>query len=309
MQTARFLLATILACRLCAGVASAQDTRHQPHARAVEQPSRSTGQVRFAQPARDGARSLVGATSSAVEAQPVSRRAITSESSTTAGYHALTLDNAASALAAADASPVDDDRPRGHTDSAAHDSEPGPSAAGHSGAVRTPLPPRGAGASRLRNPGPSSARRAPTANLPSLVTVASSLAIVLGLFFVVIVVLRRGNPKGLQLLPREALDILGRTPLPGKQQVYLIRCGGKLLLVGVTPSGAETLTEITEPREVDRLTALCQQGRPESATATFRKMLDELGAEPHAPGFVDRSGPPTRRGLLGGRVQEATHVA
>jgi len=50
-------------------------------------------------------------------------------------------------------------------------------------------------------------------------------------------------------------------------------------LVSVTPSGAETLTEITDPVEVERLAALCERDRPGSITSTFRNMLVQLGNE------------------------------
>ena len=43
------------------------------------------------------------------------------------------------------------------------------------------------------------------------------------------------------LTTRDVVQVLGRAPLSGKQQMHLVRFGGKLLLLSVTPSGAETL--------------------------------------------------------------------
>ena len=60
--------------------------------------------------------------------------------------------------------------------------------------------------------------------------------------------------------------------------MHLLRCGNKLLLVSVTPVGAETLTEVTDPIEVDRLAGLCRQAHPQSATATFRQVLNQFGS-------------------------------
>ena len=123
--------------------------------------------------------------------------------------------------------------------------------------------------------GSSGARPTKSHSLP-LVTVAASLAVVLGLFFLVAWLMRRGLPKGGQLLPTEALEVLGRTPLPGKQQLQLLRFGNKLLLVSMAPGVAETLAEISDPTEVDRLVGLCQQNRSGSATAVFRNILQQI---------------------------------
>jgi hypothetical protein len=77
--------------------------------------------------------------------------------------------------------------------------------------------------------------------------------------------------------------------------VQLLRCGGKLLLVSVTPTTAETLTEITDPAEVERLAELCHQGRAQGATACFRRVFEQLTArreshETHEQLFDERFG-------------------
>jgi flagellar biogenesis protein FliO len=113
----------------------------------------------------------------------------------------------------------------------------------------------------------------------SLVTVAVSLAIVLGLFFLVAWLMRRGMPRGGQTLPTDVLEVLGRMPLPGRQQLQLLRFGNKLLLVSLAPGVAETLAEISDPTEIDRLTGLCQQSRSGSATAVFRNMLQQISSD------------------------------
>lgn len=128
---------------------------------------------------------------------------------------------------------------------------------------------------------------APEPAISTALTVGGSLALVLGLFFIVAWLLRRGLPKGSGLLPAEAVEVLGRTALPHRQHMQLIRCGNKLLLVAVSAGGAETLTEITDPLEVERLVGLCSSARSNSHAAAFRQVLDQYGREPHAPGFVD----------------------
>ncbi len=115
--------------------------------------------------------------------------------------------------------------------------------------------------------------------LPSMATLLGSLGIVLGLFLLVAWIVRWGMPKGAAALPREAVEVLGRTQLTGRQYVHLVRCGNKMLLVSVTAGGAETLTEITDPAEVDRLAGLCFQTRSGSATANFRQLMNNFANE------------------------------
>jgi len=111
----------------------------------------------------------------------------------------------------------------------------------------------------------------------TLVTIGSSLAVVLGLFFVFAWFLRRAAPAGAGVLPGEVVEVLGRAPLASRQHVHLLRCGKKLLLVSATQAGIETLTEITEPDEVDRLAGLCKQSQPGSSTALFRQVFQQYG--------------------------------
>jgi flagellar biogenesis protein FliO len=112
--------------------------------------------------------------------------------------------------------------------------------------------------------------------LPSMATVLGSLGVVLGIFLLIAWLMRRAAPQGLTRLPSEAFEVLGRAPLFGRQNVHLIRCGNKLLLVSVTPAGTETLTEIIDPQEVDRLAGLCRQAGPQSSTAAFKQIFEQL---------------------------------
>lgn len=133
---------------------------------------------------------------------------------------------------------------------------------------------------------PSLNRAAPPSGSRAITTVLGSLAVVLGLFFLVVWLTRRVRPKGLQTLSKDVVEVLGRVPLVGRQQLHLVRVGGKLLLLSVTPTGAETLTEITDREEVDRLSGLCVQSQPGSITATFRQVLSQIEKEPAPAGFV-----------------------
>lgn len=108
--------------------------------------------------------------------------------------------------------------------------------------------------------------------------VISSLAIVLGLFFLVVWISRRAFPKSAAPLSSEVLEIVGRCPLAARHQLQLIRLGRRLLLVSVTPDRAETLAELTDPDEVNHLIGLCRQQQAGSITDSFRQVLHQLGS-------------------------------
>ena len=121
-------------------------------------------------------------------------------------------------------------------------------------------------------------RASSSSNVTSVVL--SSLAIVLGLFFLVVWLARRALPKSTTSLPSDVLEVLGRSPLASRHHLQLVRLGRRLLLISVTPDGAETLTEITDPDEVNHLATLCQQQQPGSITGSFRQVLHQLGSQP-----------------------------
>jgi flagellar biogenesis protein FliO len=58
--------------------------------------------------------------------------------------------------------------------------------------------------------------------------------------------------------------------------MQLVRVGNKVLLLAVTANSAETLTEITDPDEIDRLNGICRQNQPGSISASFREILSQL---------------------------------
>jgi len=128
----------------------------------------------------------------------------------------------------------------------------------------------------------------PAATTPAnaIATVIGSLAIVLGLFVIIAWCARRLAPAGSAPLPNEAVELLGRAPLAGRQQMQLIRVGNKLLLVALSPTGSETLTEIVEPQDVEHMLGLCRRGQAGSSAAVFQQVLAQIEKEPAQRGFV-----------------------
>jgi flagellar biogenesis protein FliO len=151
-------------------------------------------------------------------------------------------------------------------------------------------------APRSKSSGAASATRAKPLNPSQAIgTVGGSLAVVLGLFVLFAWLLRKHLPASSAQLPKEAVEVLGRAPLLGRQQLSLLRVGNKLVLLAVSPlGGAETITEITEPAEVDRLIGLCQSGRSGSVATSFRQTLTEMSGE-RASGFLGAEERPRRR--------------
>lgn len=105
--------------------------------------------------------------------------------------------------------------------------------------------------------GRSAKQKTPT---QSMTTVFGSLGIVLGLFFLFVWFSKKNAPRSSGGLPREAVEVLGRVPSGSKQHMELVRLGNKLVLLSVTPGATTPLAEVTEPADVERLSALCRDG-------------------------------------------------
>jgi len=115
--------------------------------------------------------------------------------------------------------------------------------------------------------------------LPSIPTLLGSVGIVVGLFLIVAWMTKRGMPKQAPFLPREALEVLGRQRFGGKQELQLLRLGNKLVLIHVAPGHVESVAEVTDPEEVDRLTGLCFQTKPNSSSRGFQQTLDQFSKD------------------------------
>ena len=74
---------------------------------------------------------------------------------------------------------------------------------------------------------------------------------------------------------------------------HLLQVGNKLVLITMSPNGAETLTEVTDPVEVDRIVGLCQQSHPHSTTKAFEQVFQQLSREPAPSGFLGGAVPPS----------------
>jgi flagellar biogenesis protein FliO len=132
--------------------------------------------------------------------------------------------------------------------------------------------------------------------MQSIYTVATALAIAIGAFLLFAWALR-GSSRGARgrrgMLPSDAVSVLGRVALTGKQMAELLRVGNKLVLVAITPAGAETITEVTDPVEVDRLMGICRQTDRFSTTKAFEQVFQQMSREPSSGGFLGAETLPT----------------
>ncbi|MDO4570813.1 MAG: hypothetical protein Q4D38_10540 [Planctomycetia bacterium] len=92
---------------------------------------------------------------------------------------------------------------------------------------------------------------------PGLSNLLWSVGIVTLLFVVLICILKRFSPAGVPPLPPEAFEILGKAPLPNRQQLYVMRCGKKIFVASISQNGLDRVGEIEDEAEVDRLTRVC----------------------------------------------------
>lgn len=138
-----------------------------------------------------------------------------------------------------------------------------PSETGDGAEAKRLLPPK---------PGPGEALKSSTGQFPYAATFGS-LAAVLGAFFIFVWFQKRGSKRGVGALPPEVVEPLGTIPFVSRQALHVVRFGSKILLVNVTIGGSETLAEIDDPREAERILALCRRHRPDSLGRTFREVL------------------------------------
>ena len=110
--------------------------------------------------------------------------------------------------------------------------------------------------------------------LQMLMSVGSSLLIVIGLFLGFAWFYRKSVGSGLAgSLPKNVVQVLGKTTVASRQQLVLLRFGSKLVLVSMVQGDARTISEITDPLEVDQLAGLCESQQPGSISNSFRDIL------------------------------------
>lgn len=84
----------------------------------------------------------------------------------------------------------------------------------------------------------------------------------LGLGFASVVALRLLAKKREPTLPPDVFDVLGTASLGGPHSVRVVRFGPKTLLVSVSASGCQTLSELSDPQATACIAAACRGVQP-----------------------------------------------
>lgn len=109
-----------------------------------------------------------------------------------------------------------------------------------------------------------------------------SLALVLGIYFAFVWLMRKVSPGGNRELPREVVSVMGQVPFGPRRNLQLVRLGSKLVLLLNSQDGTQPIGEISDPLEVEYLTSLCP-GKTSSSS---------LGAIHHAARRLTESNTP-----------------
>jgi flagellar protein FliO/FliZ len=123
-------------------------------------------------------------------------------------------------------------------------------------------------------------------------TTMGSLLAVLALIYITAKVLKKGLPAGQRSLPAEVVEVLGRKSLDHRNAIHLVRFGSKILILGSSQAGLTSLSEISDPVEVDHLTALCQPTETVPVGMSFHQLFRKFQTPESAVPPAARSSAP-----------------
>ena len=112
------------------------------------------------------------------------------------------------------------------------------------------------------------------AGIADVLKVFAWLAVVLAMMVGVVYLLRRFMPANLPGKSGQYIRVISRTSLSPKHSIYLVKCGSKLLVLGVTPENINCLS-VVGPAEMPDL--------PGGISSGFEKALAEFQPEKNTP--------------------------
>lgn len=104
-----------------------------------------------------------------------------------------------------------------------------------------------------------------------------ALAIVLALIVGASMVIKRFSTGGRLTGRAGPIEVLSTTPLSPKQSLSLVRCGQRVILIGVTPDHISALSELTDSTEIALLLGKAQSNELRSMGGHFLDTLDDAG--------------------------------
>ncbi|MBN1766804.1 MAG: FliO/MopB family protein [Sedimentisphaerales bacterium] len=108
---------------------------------------------------------------------------------------------------------------------------------------------------------------------PSAGWVMVSLIIVLVLISMTAWLFRRLTLGTRHSRGNNAIEILSRNPIGPKQTLCLVKLGGRLLLVGLSPNHMASLLAVDDPEEITMIMGLLEQHTPQSISNTFNRLF------------------------------------
>lgn len=153
---------------------------------------------------------------------------------------------------------------------------------------------RGGGRRLLADDSAASARPAsPGSNAGGARTLglAWPLIAVLGVITLLALAARRWLPRTNLSAAHGPVQVLGRHYLSSKQSLCLVRVGGRVLLLGVTPEHIESLSVVEDAAEASAILATAERGRPGS----FSSALSRLAPAPSEARWDDEQAPVAAR--------------
>lgn len=120
-----------------------------------------------------------------------------------------------------------------------------------------------------------------------------ALVLVLGLLLGGVALLKKIAPGMGAGASGRGMEILGRTPIGPKHAAVLLRVGGRVLVLGVSGDRMQTLAELKDPEEVERLVSPPAPGgaQPGFHGLMTGKVKQEIDALKHKLSEWKESGP------------------
>jgi len=132
-----------------------------------------------------------------------------------------------------------------------------------------------------------------------------ALALILCLILGGAWLIRRAYPgRNLLFGSLPILQILGRTHLPPRQTLTLIRLDNQLILLGITDHQITPITTISNSADVSRIVSIIEQSRPASITSGFKHLFSsesqamQCQAEPETSDLENSSDKNTENDVL-----------
>ena len=110
------------------------------------------------------------------------------------------------------------------------------------------------------------------------------LAVIVAVILAAAKHLKKHGPRLSGGIPADAMELLGKRAIDRGQLIYLVRLGSRILIIGSSAAGLQTLGEINDPVEIDYLSGLCRQPTQSSGiTQGFLSLFNRQFAGSPAP--------------------------